>query len=303
MRAHTTSTRGSSRPHKLREPPYPNIHVHITHCLRTTQLRHSSKVRSQDPSSSVIELDHVRQRLRRVAHLPQDEVVERRRVLDARVERLKVPQVRERADQRARRVGGALARPVEALLHDARRHPRRDQPRGHAAAEAVEAERVVLARGRGLGVGAVVGPRRGRRRHVVVEAARLVEGQHPQRLVPLGARAQRLVDALEVRLAVADEPRRVHRVGAHAAAVGRQVGEVRERAGRRVGVELVDADDVARLVVVDRPCVVRGVLHCDVWGQSLPLIDVTRVKSGLDRYISGVGVCLRAVSPSRILKI
>src|SRR5262249_44549127 len=88
-------------------------------------------------------------------------------------------------------------RVVEQLVGEAApSDERRDDERGHANAVAGEGSRIVVGRVE-------------RRRHVIEEAAVLVVGDHEQRLRPLRARRERVVDLQDERLPERDVRRRV----------------------------------------------------------------------------------------------
>ena len=71
---------------------------------------------------------------------------------------------------------------------------------------------------------------------MIRKAAVLVEGQDEEGVAPLGRAADRLVDALDESLALADGRRRVE--GLVVAALRVDPGELGELAGRSIGVEL-----------------------------------------------------------------
>lgn len=205
------------------------------------------------------------------AEMRANQVVKRGRVLDPRVIRRKIPQVPQRAQNRRRMVRHRLAARVEAPLLNYGLGPRRHDPRRHAPAQAVKRKRVVGAARRRLRVRLVVRAARAGRLDVVVEAARLVKRDDPERLVPLGPRAQRLVDILDELLAVGHAARRVHRVGAVAAARRVDVRQVRQVAVLGVLVEGIHEDDAVRVVALVGPLEPPGVLDGRVDEVVLPL--------------------------------
>uniref|UniRef100_J3N9D1 Uncharacterized protein n=1 Tax=Oryza brachyantha TaxID=4533 RepID=J3N9D1_ORYBR len=95
--------------------------------------------------------------------------------------------------------------PVRRVHHRAGFNPRRDEERGHADAEGVEAEQ----HGGGADDAVRGGDAGDRGGHVVEEAAVLIVGDDEQRLVPLRAGAERLVDLLDEALALRDVVGRV----------------------------------------------------------------------------------------------
>lgn len=172
-------------------------------------------------------------------------MIERRSILDAGSERLKVPQVTQGAENGRGRVRDDLALGVKALLlHRCLANPWGDEEGWDTTSETVEGESVLLT-GRGRsGVGEVVGRSGKRRRNVVVETTTLVEGQDEQALVPLGACAESVIDAANKLLAVGNETAWVHGGGTNAAAGGVDVAEFREVASGGISVEVVKIDDL-----------------------------------------------------------
>lgn len=206
-----------------------------------------------------------------ITELGANQVVKRRRILDAGVVGRKVPQVAQRAQDGGRVVRDGLAARVDTLLLDNGASPRRDEPGGHAAAETVKLKGVVLASGGGLGVRLVVRADGLGRLDVVVEAARLVKGDDPEGLVPLGAGAQGLVDVLDELLPIGNAAGGVHGVGAIAAAGRVDVGQLGQVALLGVLVEVVHEDDAVGVVAVIGPLEPAGVLDGGVDKVVLPL--------------------------------
>lgn len=174
-----------------------------------------------------------------------DQVIEGGSILNTGVERLKVPEISESAEQGRGRVRHSLALVVGTLLLNvALADPRRDQESGDTATQTVELESVLLTIGSLLGVGQVIGTSSQRRGNMVMEATALVKGQDEESLLPLGAGTERLIDLLDEGLAVGDQTAVVHGGGANAAAGGVQVGELGQRAAGSIGIELVHGDNL-----------------------------------------------------------
>ena len=118
-------------------------------------------------------------------------------------------------------------------------HARTDQHAGHAETQtAIVADRVAL----------VIGHRRERRRHVIVEATPFVVVDDQQCPAPLRARAQRVVDLVQEGLSVAHVGERmivVRRAGDFAAEARVDVGHLRQLARRGI-------DEEAREGLADR---------------------------------------------------
>lgn len=202
-----------------------------------------------------LKFHHRRQSLGRViAHHALDQPIKRRRLLHARVEGRKVPQVAQRTQHRRRRVRhGRSVRVRALLLHEALLHPRRDEERRQAAAQTVKLERVVLAAGRLGRVRETVGTDGHGRCDVVVEATGLVERDQQSGLVPLRAGADGLVDVFDERFAVGDEALRVHGGGADATAGRAEDGEMGQVACFGVAVEVGERLHEAGVATVIRP--------------------------------------------------
>lgn len=187
-------------------------------------------------------------------------MVKRSSILNARVERLKVPQVTKRPQKRAGRIRDGVTRRVSALLLDITfANPVGDEQGRDTATQTVEGERVLLAARGGRGVCQVVWTSGQRRGHMVVETASLVKGDDEQGVVPLRTCASSVVYLADQSLAVRDQACRVHGVRAHAAAGWVDVGELGQRAGSGVGVELLQVDDLVLVTGVVRPVEVSGI--------------------------------------------
>lgn len=135
---------------------------------------------------------------RGLASLRTDQVVKGRRVRDTRSEILQVPKVTESLEDGGSGVRGRLAggRVSTEVLNPALGGVRRNEPSGQTATETVKAEGVDAAVLGGLSVGLVVRADGKRGSDVVEETAGLVEGDQEQGLVPLGSRAEGVVDLL-----------------------------------------------------------------------------------------------------------
>lgn len=151
-----------------------------------------------------LKLNRVRQLLRRICPRTRlDQMRKRRRPLHARRKRSKIPEIAQSPENGRGAVRDRVARRILGLpLDNALLNPWRNKQSRNAAPEAIERESVLAARGHLLGVSQIVRPRGQRRRNVVMEATSLVVGQDEERLVPLGAGSDGLVDILDEGLAV-----------------------------------------------------------------------------------------------------
>lgn len=188
-------------------------------------------------------------------------MIKRRRPLNTRRERLEIPQVSKRPQDRRGTVCHLLALAVDTeLLNVPLRDPRGDDPRWQTASKTVKLEGVLILVRRGDGVSEVVRARCQRRRHVVVETSGLVKGDDEEGVLPLRAVTEGIVHLLEENLAVRNQASGVHRVCANATAGRVDVGELWEAAEVGVLVELVEGLHV-RLggAAGDGPVKVHGV--------------------------------------------
>lgn len=168
-------------------------------------------------------------------------MIKRRRPLNTRCERLEIPQVSKRPQNRRSTVRHLVAIAVNTkLLNVPLRDPWGDNPRWQTASKTVKLESVLVLIRRGDGVSEVIRARGKRRRHVVVEASGLVKGDNEEGVLPLRAVADGVVHLLEEDLAVRDETGGVHGVCANTTARGVDVGELREAAEVGVLVELFE---------------------------------------------------------------
>lgn len=189
-----------------------------------------------------------------------DQVVEGRRVGDTGGEVLNVPEVAEGLEHGGSLVRGGLAGDgVDTLvLGVPGGSVGRNQPGGHAAAEAVEVEGVRAAVGGGLGVGLVVRADGQGGGHVVEETAGLVVGHEEEGLLPLGRGTEGVVDLLDEDLAEGDVAGGVHGVGVQTAAGRVDVGQLGQDAQVGVLEKVLDGLNVL-LSVLGGPVEEHGV--------------------------------------------